>query len=40
MLRHLPPAEALVADLLSVLPSPVGADLLMALTVVDGTWTT
>lgn len=37
MLRHLPPAEALLPDLLSVLPAAVGSDLLRALTEVDGT---
>ncbi len=31
LLRHLPPADALVPDLLSVLPHHVGADLLVAL---------
>lgn len=38
LLSRLPPAEALVPDLLSVLPPPVGADLLGALVEVDGTW--
>ncbi len=38
LLSRLPPAEALVPDLLSVVPSHVGADLLEALGAVDGTW--
>lgn len=38
LLSRLPPAEALVPDLLSVLARHVGADLLAALAVVDGTW--
>lgn len=38
LLSRLPPAEALVPDLLSVLPHHVGADLLTALGEVDGTW--
>ena len=40
LLSRLPPAEALVPDLLSVLPGHVGADLLAALGEVDGTWPT
>lgn len=38
MLSKLPPAEALVPDLLAVLPTHVGADLLAALEAVDGAW--
>lgn len=38
MLSKLPPAEALVPDLVSILPRHVGADLLLALGEVDGTW--
>ncbi|MCU1371253.1 MAG: hypothetical protein JWO77_2447 [Ilumatobacteraceae bacterium] len=38
LLSRLPPAEALVPDLVSVLPHHVGADLLTALGEVDGPW--
>ena len=38
LLSRQPPAEALVPDLLSILPSHVGADLLVALGEVEGTW--
>jgi hypothetical protein len=38
LLGKLPPAEALVPDLLSILPGHVGADLLVALGEVEGTW--
>lgn len=38
LLSRLPPAEALVPDLLAVLSSQAGADLLAALHEVDGTW--
>ncbi|MGN6696143.1 MAG: hypothetical protein ACTHN0_18330 [Aquihabitans sp.] len=38
LLSRLPPAEALVPDLLAVLPRHTGADLLAALSEVDGTW--
>lgn len=38
LLSSLPPSEALVGDLLSVLPDHVGADLLTALGEVDETW--
>lgn len=38
LLSSLPPAEALVPDLLAVLPGHVGADLLVALGDVDDTW--
>lgn len=38
LLSRLPPAEALIPDLVSVLPRHVGADLLVALGEVDGTW--
>jgi hypothetical protein len=38
LISRLPPAEALVPDLLAVLPSHTGSDLLGALGEVDGTW--
>ena len=38
LLSRLPPAEALVPDLVAVLPRHVGADLLIALGEVHGTW--
>lgn len=38
VLSRLPPAEALVPDLVSVLPDHVGDQLLRALNEVDGTW--
>jgi len=38
LLSRLPPAEAIVPDLLAVLPHHTGADLLGALGEVDGTW--
>ncbi|HWJ62999.1 MAG TPA: hypothetical protein VNS19_13605 [Acidimicrobiales bacterium] len=38
LLSRLPPAEALVPDLLAMLPRHTGADLLTALGEVDGTW--
>lgn len=40
LLSRLPPADALVPDLMSVLPHHVGSDLLIALGEVDGTWPT
>lgn len=40
LLSRLPPAEALVPDLLAVLPRHAGADLLEALAEVEGTWPT